>query len=412
MTWWLKTYSSSSPSHKRNVSAVRTHIQGSELADLRLVDVTKARVEAHLLTKEKAGECGPQTINHIRTFLVRAFNRAILMDRFVGKNPVLAVPRRKVPKRKPDYLRADEVPRVLRALDPRWRPLFACAIYTGMRKGELLALRKSDVDLATGLVKVVRSHQREVTKGQHEEVIPIAEQLLPYLKTAMASAPTDLVFPGADGGPMRADVKLEHVLRRALGRAGIVLGYEHVCRRKGCGHRERAADAILRRCPTDQRKLWPKALVRKLHFHHLRHTTGSLMMMAGANPGAVQKMLRHSDPRVTMDFYAHLAPGYLRDEVNRLRFDAPEPGSELAELPRAANAEPFAASLLQEGSGAPESLVGAAVETLKIQAFMLERDTGSETSKPERAAIHARRLFFRWFREPEARRDATQRCTK
>jgi integrase len=39
------------------------------------------------------------------------------------------------------------VPLLLRALDPRWRPLFATAIYTGLRKGELLALRKSDVHL-------------------------------------------------------------------------------------------------------------------------------------------------------------------------------------------------------------------------------------------------------------------------
>lgn len=40
-------------------------------------------------------------------------------------------------------------------------------------------------------------------------------------------------------------------------------------------------------------------------------------MMFGANPAAVQRILRHSDIRVTMDVYGHLAPGYLREEVNR-----------------------------------------------------------------------------------------------
>jgi integrase len=45
---------------------------------------------------------------------------------------------------------------MLAALERRWRPLFATAVYTGMRKGELLALRKSDVDLAAGTLRVGR----------------------------------------------------------------------------------------------------------------------------------------------------------------------------------------------------------------------------------------------------------------
>ncbi len=60
--------------------------------------------------------------------------------------------RRKVAKRLPDFLHAEEVPRVLNALSDRWRPLFATAIFTGMRRGELLGLRRSDVDLASGLI--------------------------------------------------------------------------------------------------------------------------------------------------------------------------------------------------------------------------------------------------------------------
>ncbi len=53
--------------------------------------------------------------------------------------------------------------------------------------------------------------------------------------------------------------------------------------------------------------------------------------MRGANPAAVQKILRHSDPKITTEVYGHLSPGYLRAEVDRLRFGltppdtAPEP---------------------------------------------------------------------------------------
>src|SRR4051812_8384762 len=45
-------------------------------------------------------------------------------------------------------------------------------------------------------------------------------------------------------------------------------------------------------------------------------------MMAGVNPGAVQRILRHSDPRITTETYGHLVPDYLRSEIDRLHIDA------------------------------------------------------------------------------------------
>jgi integrase len=72
-------------------------------------------------------------------------------------------------------------------------------------------------------------------------------------------------------------------------------------------------------------KVWPKARVRRIRFHDLRHTTASLLMMAGVNPAAVQRILRHSDPRITTETYGHLQPDYLRSEIDRLRFSAPRP---------------------------------------------------------------------------------------
>jgi integrase len=275
--------------------------------------------------------------------------------RFTGPNPASEVSRRKVEQRLPDFLRADEVPRVLNALTDRWRPLIATAVYTGMRRGELLGLRKSDVDLAAGLISISRSHSRETTEGKRAEAIPIARELLPYLQQALARSPVDseLLFPKDDDRMMRPDVALEDILRRALGRAGIVKGYEHVCRKKGCGYSERAADAVQRRCPRHNHLLWPKADMRPIRFHDLRHTTASLLMMAGANPAAVQRILRHRDSRITTEVYGHLAPGYLQSEVDRLQFGTriPDavPADEIAEQRPAANAEsdPFAAPVLQ-----------------------------------------------------------------
>jgi hypothetical protein len=77
--------------------------------------------------------------------------------------------------------------------------------------------------------------------------------------------------------------------------------------------------------------------------------------MSGANPAAVQRILRHSDPRITTEVYGHLLPGYLRDEIDRLRFGVVPGEPESSDSQRAAAGRtPFAAYLLQSGSGTPE----------------------------------------------------------
>jgi integrase len=336
LLWWLRTYSAKTPSHDRNVSTIEKHFLSAEIAQLRLQEITPAVVEVFL--EEKAGHLAAQTVNHIRRFIVTAFNRARRAGRWTSLNPAADVKPRRVPKRKADFLRADEVAPVLAATPARWRPLLATAIYSGLRKGELLGLRKTDVDLGSRLIIVSRSYDREATKGGRAEAIPIAQELALYLRAAIKASPSDLVFPDAQGRMLSRHTPLEEVLRRALKHAGIVEGWEHVCRKKGCGHSERAPDDQLRRCPRHGMKLWPKAKVRRIRFHDLRHTTASLLMMAGVNPGAVQRILRHSDPRITTETYGHLQPDYLRSEIDRLRFGT-APANDLSnELqPSAAN---------------------------------------------------------------------------
>jgi hypothetical protein len=61
----------------------------------------------------------PQTVNHLRSFLSRAFNRAIEVGRRAGDNPVSEVKKRRVPKSvASDYLRSLEVPPVLHDVPP------------------------------------------------------------------------------------------------------------------------------------------------------------------------------------------------------------------------------------------------------------------------------------------------------
>ncbi len=56
-------------------------------------------------------------------------------------------------------------------------------------------------------------------------------------------------------------------------------------------------------------------------------------MMAGANPAAVQRILRHSDPRLTTEVYGHLAPDYLRREIDLLSFSKTVNGTKIAFVP-------------------------------------------------------------------------------
>ena len=208
----------------------------------------------------------------------------------------------------------------------RWRCLFATALYTGMRKGELLGLRKEDVDLGARLITIRRSHDRDTTKGGHADAIPIAAELaaLPRGRDG-ARRRQSLVFPGRDGRLLSRRVQLEQVLRRALRRANILTGYRHSAAARAAATSSRRPTASIRRCPKCRMKLWPVGQVRPIRFHHIRHTTASLLMMAGADLPAVQRIMRHTDPRITTEFYGHLAPGYLRSAIDRLAFDPSEP---------------------------------------------------------------------------------------
>jgi len=76
----------------------------------------------------------------------------------------------------------------------------------------------------------------------------------------------------------------------------------------------------VRPCPTCGFKLWPTGKVRHIRFHDLRHTYASVLLMFGANLVSVQKLLGHSDPKITERRYGHLLPNFMRAEVDRLRF--------------------------------------------------------------------------------------------
>jgi integrase len=137
---------------------------------------------------------------------------------------------------------------------------------------------KEDVDLRSKEINLTRSYEYDSTKGNREDRLPIPDALVPFLEAAMASSPSEFVFPNVQGEMYPRDTKLNEVVRRGLARAGVVLGYEHICRRSGCGYRLRQEDAEPRWCPRCEMKLWPRAIPKKTRFHDLRHTTATLLL--------------------------------------------------------------------------------------------------------------------------------------
>ena len=102
------------------------------------------------------------------------------------------------------------------------------------------------------------------------------------------------------------ELKLDYVLRRALGRAGVVTGFIHKCRRHHCGYEIKASTDECGRCPKCRMRLYPKLIPRKVRFHDLRHTTATLLLKEGVPLATVQRVLRHTDPRLTTEIYGHL----------------------------------------------------------------------------------------------------------
>ena len=168
-----------------------------------------------------------------------------------------------------------EAERLLAALQTRDRALWASAMYAGLRRGELMALRIEDVDLDRGLVHDVRSYDpraREFadTKNRDRRKVPIPAVLTRLLR--------------------------EHLV--ATQRAGgLVFGVTPT--------RPFSATQVYKRA----RDAWTDAKLSRITLHECRHSYASLMIAAGVNAKALSTYMGHHSVAFTYDRYGHLMPG-------------------------------------------------------------------------------------------------------
>lgn len=215
-------------------------------------------------------------------------------------------------------LTTQDAARLIRGTTGRRRAMWSLALYMGLRRGELFALRSSDFDLKHRALVVSRSHERDTTKNGDARRIPIVDELLPLLEPHLATVrPGELVFPGRRGNLLSRTHHLPRNLRADMAAAGIVDAWEERCR---CGWKrsvmasEGHPDAG--RCPSCGGKTHVVGVAPDIRGHDLRHTFATLATEAGVSPDVVRLTLGHHGGITSI--YQHLSLEAQRRELARL----------------------------------------------------------------------------------------------
>jgi len=224
-----------------------------------------------LLAKGKA----PSTVRNA-VMPLRALYRRLISRGEVLVNPTIGLTLPAIRQRRERIARPEEARELLEALSPADRPIWAMALYGGLRRGELRGLRWGDVDFEAGLIRVERGWDPEVGPIEPKSRagrrrIPLAQPLRAYLaahRLRSQGASGDLVFRGRGGKPL-------------------------------------APDALIERA----RVAWEVAGLEPILLHECRHTYAAFMIAAGVNAKALCSYMGHSTISMTLDRYGHLMPG-------------------------------------------------------------------------------------------------------
>jgi integrase len=289
--YWLEHRATQKRSGEHDRSIIRAHLRPA-FGALRIRDVTVE--EGDRFVRERRHLDKKTIANHV-TLLISMLNLA----RDLGW--LLVVPKIKKPKIAVSqafaYLTTkDDVRRFLEAARQEGEHIFALyatAVWTGLRAGELACLEWKDVNFSTRLITVQRSFNGP-TKSDAVRHVPILDDLLTVLRAWRLRNPLSVVFPNQDGHPYGESARVfQEIFHRVLARAGFPM-----TERRG---KER----------------------HYLRFHDLRHTFASHWMMEGGDLFKLQKILGHKDVSMTMR-YAHLAPHAFEADYKRFRGMAPK----------------------------------------------------------------------------------------
>lgn len=221
----------------------------------------------------------PATVNRELVFLSGVFSEAERRG-YVERNPVRGIAHLPERNDKLRWLTVEEEGKLLAYCPAFLRPIVLLAIHTGMRRGEILNLKRVDLNFTDGLIRVAD------TKNHKARYIPMNAKAREILEQTPEVLGVPFVFVNPDTGDRYVDTT--HAFLRACRRAGIT----------------------------------------GLRFHDLRHTFASRLAQAGVPLNNIRELMGHGSMQMVLR-YAHLSPNCLRDAVAVL--DRAEKPSEMAQ---------------------------------------------------------------------------------
>lgn len=243
----------------------------------------------------------PRTVGHAHRVLGRALREAEVAG-LVGRNVARLVRPPRVPQKEMQTFTAEQARTLLRACEAggeRLATLYAVALATGAREGELLVLRWKDVDWDAGAIRIRRTMLRTRSGLQIGEP-----------KTASARRTIPL-------GRATMEALRGHRLTQAEERLGIGLGPATVADLVFASKVGTLIDPS-NLLANSYYPLLNRIGLPRLTFHALRHTAATLMLEAGTHIRVAAERLGHSDPGVTLRVYSHVSATMQREAADTL----------------------------------------------------------------------------------------------
>jgi integrase len=286
---WLKgsVYGSVRQStYDRDTNLVNNHIK-PVLGSLKLKKLNSAHVQNFYRNRLDTG-LSASTVRKIHDILRRGLAQAV--DWHLTQRNVADVvkPPRPVPK-EIVALSTDETRRLLdAAAEDRLEALYMLAVHTGMRQGEMLALRWQDVDIENAVLSVRRTLTRRGGKVAFGE---------PKTKKSRRSIRLTPQAVDALRAHLERQLRDMEILGDHYQDQGLIFTTDTGAPINPSNLRQRSFTPLLKR-----------AGLPHMRFHDLRHTCATLLLSRGVHPKFVQELLGHATIAITLDTYSHVMP--------------------------------------------------------------------------------------------------------
>jgi integrase len=277
-------------------SVIRHHLVPA-FGNIPVQKLTPEKIRAFYRQKIDEGS-KPRTVGLIHATLHRALEDAVKQG-LVARNVAKLVSPPRIDRYDAHTLTVEQAEKLLEAArGSRLDALLILALTTGMRRGELLALRWDDIDFKQGLVSVHRTMTRVGGYGYVEG------------EPKTRSSRRRIVLPGVALEALRMHRIQQEQIRVNAGEKwqdkGLVFcdGYGGFF----------SPDMVLRRFD----KLLDEAGLPHMRFHDLRHSAATILLVAGVHPKVVQERLGHSTVAMTLDVYSHVLPSMQQEAAEKV----------------------------------------------------------------------------------------------